>query len=153
MAFELLAGRAPFADLGDDPREAHVSADPPDLRTKARDVSEPLANAIHRGLAKRPEDRFADVRALMAIDSRSRESFDRATAVTELVSSHNTEHATAALATEPWLSDETIATFTDSTALAVARLRRRAARAALVGGGHRSQARREDGTRPTRTAD
>jgi len=147
MAFELLAGQAPFADAGDDLREAHVSANPPDLRASARGVSEPLARAIHRGLAKDPEQRFPDMRALVAIDSRSRESFDRAIAVSDLVSSHSREQAAAALASEPGLSDETIATFTDSTTHTVSRLRRRSARAAL-GGSHRSQPRRDDGTSP-----
>lgn len=149
MAYELLAGETPFADVGavDD---AHVNVAPPDLRKRAPGVSEPLARAIHRGLAKEPEHRFPDVRRLVAIDKRGRESFDRATAVKELITSQNAEQAAAALAQEPGLSDVTIATFTDSTPQTVARLRRRAARAALVGGSHRSQARREDGTRAHR---
>ena len=153
MAFELLAGEAPFTDAGDDLCEAHVRVDPPDLCAKIPGISEPLAKAIGRGLSKSPEHRFLDVRDLMAIDSRSRDSFEQAIAITDLISRRGTEDAAAELALEPGLSDETIATFTDNTALTVARLRRRAARAALVGGGHHSQARREDGTRAKRPSD
>ena len=55
---------------------AHVNIPPPDLRATCADVSDAVADAIHRGLAKSPTDRFPDVRALMAIDQRSRDSFE-----------------------------------------------------------------------------
>jgi serine/threonine-protein kinase len=150
VAYELLAGQPPFSGVGDDPREAHVNAEPPDLRSIAPGVSEAVAAAIHRGLSKLPEQRFADVRALMAIDQRSHDSFERATTVSEIVSTHGAEGAATRLAASQELSDKTIATFTGSTAGAVARIRRRAARAALVGAS-RSEARREDGAWPTGT--
>jgi serine/threonine-protein kinase len=150
-AYELLSGQAPFADFGEDIQDAHVNIPPPDLRATCADVSDAVADAIHRGLAKSPTDRFPDVRALMAIDQRSRDSFDRATAVTAIVSQRpGTDNAASTLATKFGLSDDTIATFTDSTPSAVARMRRRAARAALVGDSPGSRGRREDGTRPTR---
>ena len=149
VAYELLAGHTPFADFDGDSFDAHVHVDPPDLRIQARGISDGVATAIHRGLAKAPEHRFSDVRALMAIDPRSRESFDQATAVTRLIAESSRDQAVVALTRTPALSNATIATFTDSSPATVARLRRRAARAALIGGEHRSVARRHDGTRPS----
>jgi serine/threonine-protein kinase len=145
VAYELLTGQAPFAGV-DDPREAHINLEPPDLREAAPGVSEAVAGAIHRGLAKRPDQRFPDVRALIAIDQRSRASFELATTVTEILCSQSPKEAAASLIWSSELSDQTIATLTDSTTSEVARLRRRAARAALIGS-QRSEARREDGGR------
>ncbi|HUY75210.1 MAG TPA: serine/threonine-protein kinase [Ktedonobacterales bacterium] len=63
MAFQLLAGRAPFeGDLGALTR-AHMYEPPPSLRSFNPAVPLGVQNAIERALAKKPEDRFPTVAA------------------------------------------------------------------------------------------
>lgn len=75
LLFELLTGRRPF--LGDDYMKvlvAHMHEPPPRLRERAPELgfSAELEQLILRGLAKAPEQRFADMleleRSLQAID-------------------------------------------------------------------------------------
>jgi serine/threonine-protein kinase len=59
VTFELLAGRGPF--LGDSPfdlLQQHLKAPPPRLRELRPELSPAIDEAVHRLLAKRPEDRF-----------------------------------------------------------------------------------------------
>jgi serine/threonine protein kinase len=61
MAYEMLAGTVPFK--GEHPIatvHAIVSADPPELTSLRQEVPRPLAGVIHRALAKRASERFAD---------------------------------------------------------------------------------------------
>jgi len=63
MAFQLLAGRAPFeGDLGALTR-AHMYEAPPSLRAFNPAVPQGVQDAIERALAKKPEDRFPTVAA------------------------------------------------------------------------------------------
>ena len=80
MAYEMLAARPPFLPEDGDVMDAHVSRAPEALASLAPQVSEPVCRAIERGLEKRPESRFSDVRELVAVDARSRISFDRSSA-------------------------------------------------------------------------
>jgi Tol biopolymer transport system component len=59
LAYELLAGRPPFA--GDAPQEilsAHLAQAPVPISTHRPDVSEPLAELVMKSLEKRPADRW-----------------------------------------------------------------------------------------------
>jgi HD-like signal output (HDOD) protein/tRNA A-37 threonylcarbamoyl transferase component Bud32 len=63
MMFQMLAGRLPFE--GDSVGRlilAHVNQPPPRLQTLVPDLPEGLAQTVDRALAKKPEDRFADMR-------------------------------------------------------------------------------------------
>lgn len=67
VLYQCLAGRTPFE--GESPVQIlmqHTQAPPPDLRSipRASYVPEPIAAVIMRNLAKRPEERAADARAL-----------------------------------------------------------------------------------------
>ena len=65
MAFQLLAGRAPFeGDLGALTR-AHMYEPPPALRGFNPAVPQAVQDAIERALAKKPEDRFPTVAAFV----------------------------------------------------------------------------------------
>lgn len=63
VAFELLTGRLPF--VGGSITEVmagHLCDLPPDIRTMRGDVTDRMAEAVARMLAKDPRDRFKDVR-------------------------------------------------------------------------------------------
>lgn len=67
VLFEAAAGRAPFAH----PSEAmvlnrHLHDPPPDLAALAPEVPRTYALAVTRALAKQPEDRWPDARAMLA---------------------------------------------------------------------------------------
>jgi uncharacterized protein YjdB len=63
VAYQMLAGHAPF--IGDPMAvmHAHTSEPPPALRSVRPDVPEHVEGAIMRMLAKKPEDRFPDLAA------------------------------------------------------------------------------------------
>jgi serine/threonine-protein kinase len=66
LLFEAVTGRGPFAH----PNEAvvlsrHLNDPPPSLRNLAPETSPALEAAVTRALAKRPEDRWADARAML----------------------------------------------------------------------------------------
>jgi serine/threonine protein kinase len=72
LLYEMLAGRPPFIDLL--PSAVLVkqaTAQPPPLPGLRRDVPRPLAAAIHKMLAKRPEDRPANASAARSLLERS----------------------------------------------------------------------------------
>ena len=72
LLYEMLAGRPPFIDLL--PSAVLVkqaTAPPPPLPGLRRDVPRPLAAAIHKMLAKRPEDRPANASAARSLLERS----------------------------------------------------------------------------------
>lgn len=145
MAYEMLAGEAPFDASELSPQDAHLSLDPRPLSEHGA-VSPEIAAAVHRALAKNPEDRFSDIRSLAITDPRIRRSFDAANTASEILTSEG-DRAAEALATQTDLSDGAIALVTEQSTQAVSRLRRRAARTALIGA-HRSVPRRHDATGP-----
>jgi serine/threonine-protein kinase len=63
VAYQMLAGRAPFTGDPMAVMRAHISEPPPSLRTDRPDVPEHVERAIMRMLAKKPEDRFPDLGA------------------------------------------------------------------------------------------
>jgi eukaryotic-like serine/threonine-protein kinase len=67
VLFEATAGRGPFAH----PNEAvvlhrHLNEDPPPLKALVPEVPAPLAAAVARALAKKPEERWPTARAMLA---------------------------------------------------------------------------------------
>ncbi len=67
VAFQLLAGAVPFdADTMPGFINHHLHTPPPDIRLARDDVPEPLAQLVHRALAKRAEDRFGATRDMLA---------------------------------------------------------------------------------------
>jgi hypothetical protein len=64
----LLTGKAPFADrIGLDKLSAHAHDTPPRIRQQQRpDVPEGVAAVVEKLLAKKPEDRYASARAVIA---------------------------------------------------------------------------------------
>ena len=63
VAYQMLAGHAPFTGDPMAVMRAHTSELPPPLRTVRPDVPEHVEGAIMRMLAKKPEDRFPDLAA------------------------------------------------------------------------------------------
>jgi len=63
VAYQMLAGSAPFTGEPMAVMRAHTSELPPPLRSMRPDVPEHVESAILRMLAKRPEDRFPDLAA------------------------------------------------------------------------------------------
>ncbi|HEY2516247.1 MAG TPA: protein kinase [Polyangiaceae bacterium] len=63
ILYEVLAGERPFQGTTTAAAAAIVADEPPPLRSFAPEVPEGLQAVVHRTLAKKPEDRFADVRA------------------------------------------------------------------------------------------
>lgn len=57
MLFEMLAGRAPFVGGSGEVLAMHIYEQPPQLRDLAPHVPEPLAQLIHRLIAKKKEER------------------------------------------------------------------------------------------------
>ena len=59
VGYEMLAGEPPFTGPNAQAvLAAHLTAEPPPLRRSRPDVPEPVSEAIHRALAKSPDDRF-----------------------------------------------------------------------------------------------
>ena len=63
ILYEVLAGERPFQGTTTAAAAAIVADEPPLLRTFAPDVPEGLQAVVHKTLAKKPEERFADVRS------------------------------------------------------------------------------------------
>ena len=64
LVYEMLAGAPPFGgdtDIG--AAMARLTADPPPLRSRRPDVPLPLADAVHRGLARDPDQRWPSAAA------------------------------------------------------------------------------------------
>ena len=128
VAFELLAGRLPFeqdehGDWDDVPAPLSVFAP----------VSKRVRETIERALAAKPSDRFPSVRAFVMADERAHESFERSRAIANVVAERSSESVVRELHTEHGLTDEAIAEIADLKKSEVLRLKRRAARRAIVG--------------------
>ena len=134
MAYELLAGHPPFDGDAGALREAHVERQPVPLADAAPHVSRAVAHAIDIALAKDPENRHPDVRALANAARASNDAFRRSQDITRVMAEVNRpEDAVGRLSAEHGLSDATISQLTELDRTQVVRLRRRQARHALVG--------------------
>lgn len=60
MVYELLAGRRPFVGPPTAVLVSHTNKRPPPLQSLVPELSESVCEAIHRGLAKKPSERFAN---------------------------------------------------------------------------------------------
>jgi len=128
VAFELLTGRMPFDD-DDEIRDLPVP-----LAAYARDVPKQLKETIERALSPDPKQRFDDVRAFVMSDETSQEAFERSQAISTTVENvRSQERLVTDLHAVHELSDAAIAEIADIRRTEVVRLRRRAARKALVG--------------------
>jgi serine/threonine-protein kinase len=68
VAYEMIAGKPPFAGLSFALMRAHTDASPPPIRDTRPDVPPTMEAAVLRMLAKKPDDRFATVAdALIAL--------------------------------------------------------------------------------------
>ena len=63
VAYQMLAGHTPFSGDAMAIMRAHISDEPPPLRSARADVPPHVEHAITRMMAKRPEDRFPDLAA------------------------------------------------------------------------------------------
>jgi serine/threonine protein kinase len=134
MAYQMLSGEPPFEGDASTLREAHVERAPVPLRGAAPQVSKSVADAVDRALAKRPEDRFPDVRSFVKAAKAADEAFRRSEAITEVITGGaQAEDKVARLSSQHGLSDGAISQLTDLDHTEVVRLRRRQARRALVG--------------------
>jgi serine/threonine protein kinase len=68
VAYEMIAGKPPFAGLSFALMRAHTDASPPPIRDTRPDVPPTMEAAVLRMLAKKPDDRFATIAdALIAL--------------------------------------------------------------------------------------
>ena len=134
VAFELLSGTLPYtAEDGFAWRRAHVEDQPRDLCEVAPNVSAHVGKAVKRALSKDPRERFGDIRE-MVYAMRAEESFARSEALNRALNSKEAARdKVRSLSSEHGLSDDTISQLTDVSKTEVVRLRRAAARRALVG--------------------
>lgn len=80
MLFEMLTGAPPFS--GDSTREVvekHQKKKPPRVRSRRSDTPPELEDVVLRCLAKKPDDRYADGRALLEALGQARTSFESGT--------------------------------------------------------------------------
>ena len=125
VAFELLTGRLPF-DEDDEIRDLPVPL--------AAGVPKRVKDTIKRALSPDPDDRFEDVRAFVMSDETAHEAFERSQAISTTVETvRSEEQLVEDLHSVHDLSDEVIAEIADLRRTEVVRLRRRAARRALLG--------------------
>jgi len=128
LAFELLAGRLPFE------KDDEIRDIPLPLQAYAPGLPAGVRETIERALSPDPAARFADVRAFSAADATARDAFDRSRAITATVNNERSpERLVTDLHTIHGLSEEAIAEIADVSKTEVVRLRRRAARRALIG--------------------
>jgi hypothetical protein len=66
LAFEALTGRPPFTGPTIATLQAHLNEPPPSLVELRSDCPAPVRYAVERMLAKKPEDRFPDIRGALA---------------------------------------------------------------------------------------
>ncbi|MEA2188430.1 MAG: hypothetical protein QOK16_3441 [Solirubrobacteraceae bacterium] len=134
MAYELLAGRRPFRAGAAEMANAHVKEAPPSLAQQAPQVTASVAAAIDRALSKQPEHRYPDIKAFVKAVTGAEESFQRSQRIDQIIKqAPQREDAVEELVTDFGLSDETVSHLTDLDETEIVRLRRRRARAALVG--------------------
>lgn len=134
MAFELLGGRPPFEGGRAELLDSHINDTPPALKEVAPSISEALSDVIATALAKQPADRHSDVRTFVrAAAAQAGESFDRSEQLSRSVAEAAVPEAAAEAMLSLDLSDATISHLTDLDRTDIVRLRRKAARRALVG--------------------
>jgi serine/threonine-protein kinase len=131
VAFELLSGRLPFEQAADGEWD-----DVPIPLSALTTVSSPVRDTIERALAATPGDRYPNVRAFVMADEQAHESFERSRAIAEVVAERSSESVVRELHTEHGLTDEAIAEIADLKKSEVLRLKRQAARRAIVGDPH-----------------
>lgn len=128
VAFELLTGRMPFED-DDEIRDL-----PLPLAAYAPGIPKQVKETIERALAPDPNERFEDVRAFVMSDETAHEAFERSRAISTTVETvRSQERLVTDLHSVHALSDEVIAEIADLRRTEVVRLRRQAARRALIG--------------------
>ena len=135
LAFELLAGELPYDAEDVSFADAHISAAPKSLAALAPALSPATVAAVHRALAKKPANRHAGVRELVRAARPADEAFQQSEAVTRVMrsASRPEDAVTRLIASATELSDERISEITGVDRTQVLRVRRRAARDALVG--------------------
>lgn len=135
LTYEMLSGRLPFEGVGVLMLEAHMKAQPRSLQSDAPHVTAPVREAVERALEKSPGDRFPSVKAFASAASASKRSFEQSEAITTTMSSSkNTQEMVTTLHDgAPGLTDRRIAEIVQLNRSRVVRLRRRAARQALIG--------------------
>ena len=128
MAFELLAGRVPFEE------DDEIQDIPLPLSAYAPEVPRHVRETIERALSPSPSDRFDDVRAFVLSDDTARDSFERSQAITTTIRDvRSQEQLVTDLQAVHGLTEEAIAEIADLRRTEVVRLRRQAARKALIG--------------------
>jgi serine/threonine-protein kinase len=134
LAYEMLSGELPFDGGAAELRDAHVSAEPRALRDSSPDVSETTADVIARALAKRPEDRFSGVKEMVRAARGADRAFERSERISQIVrTQEKPETVVRELHGSLGLTDDAISQITDIDRTQIVRLRRRAARRALLG--------------------
>jgi serine/threonine protein kinase len=134
LAFELLTGESPYDADGVSFADAHIGQEPKNLRQLLPGADPDLAAAIARALAKNPADRHADVREFVRATKAADDAFTQSQAISRVLDEgKQTGDAVGRLATEQRLSDARISQITELERTEVVRLRRKQARAALVG--------------------
>lgn len=134
LAFELLCGELPFDSSEIGYPDAHIKLKPRSLNDVNPTVDLAFARAIARALAKDPAQRHADVRAFVRSAEPAEQAFTRSQAITRVLAEARVPRETVGkLATELGLTDATIAQIIQLDRTEVVRLRRKQARAALVG--------------------
>jgi serine/threonine-protein kinase len=128
MTFELLTGKLPFED------DDEIRDIPLPLSAYAPDVPHHVRQTIERALSPDPNDRFEDVRAFVFTDATARAAFKRSEAITEtLDGARSPEQLVTDLHGRYGLNEDAIAEIADLRRTEVVRLRRQAARKALIG--------------------
>jgi serine/threonine-protein kinase len=128
LAFELLTGRLPF-DLQDEIQDI-----PRPLHAYSRNVPRHARETLERALSPDPAERHPDVRALALSDPSAHLAFEQGRAITSTVTNaRDQRQLVLQLETKHGLSVEAIAEIADLKKTEVVRLRRKAAREALIG--------------------
>ena len=135
LTYQLLTGALPFdADAGL-MRDAHISADPKPFGSE-HPVSSETREAVMRAMSKSPAGRFDDVRGLVRTPVAERSFVESQAITTAAAKAGNPEELAEVLVTELGLSDTRTHGISGLEKSRVARLRRKAAREALVGKHH-----------------
>ena len=68
LLYEMLTGRVPFSSTSDfEIMKSHIEVSPPSVREIVRELPEEVERALQKALAKKPEDRFQNVREFREI--------------------------------------------------------------------------------------